>query len=501
VTVFLALLVVAVLVLTAALIWAFPKTLRAEKLSAQLESQKDEAARLAAEVAEARKERDWHLARLAETKETLASTQSTLAAQSAQAAAELRAAEEKTADREAQAKQYLADIEALRATMKTEFEAAAAKILGEKAKTFAEQNSTQLGQLLDPFRQRLIEFRQTVEHTHKDGIAQRSTQHGELKAQLEQLRSLNTTIGAEAQALTTALKGNAQVRGAWGELVLERLLESAGLRKGENYFTQESLTTQDGRRLRPDVVIRLPEGRHLVIDSKVSLVAYERAANAPDDTARSTAAKAHVAAVRAHIDDLSGKRYDDTGVLFTPDYVLMFVPVEPAFALAVQEDTALYDYGFSKRVILLTAASLLVTLKTIAALWNQDRQNKNVEEIAKRGGALYDKFEGFLKDLEEIGARLHAAQTSYSNALSKLYQGKRGTIYSEIDKLRKLGAKTTKRLPPVPAAYVLDEAEKEANNGDDEETSHDPEDLNPMSRNPDGRPTALPQNKPVEDCA
>jgi len=420
------------------LAWLFARQ-QQTLISSKLANQENERERLTAALSEAQSDRDALRTQLAETEKTLAVERASFA------------------EREAHLKQRLSDLEQVKAAMKTEFEAAAARIFGEKAKTFTEQNQSQLGQLLDPLRQRIIEFRKSVEDAQKSD----STQHGELKAQLEQLRNLNQTIGAEAEALTKALKGQSQVRGAWGELVLERLLESTGMRKGEEFLVQESLHTSNegekSQRLRPDVILRLPEGRHLVIDSKVSLNAYEHAANAPDEAARTVAAKAHAAAVRQHINELSSKRYDDTGVLFTPDYVLMFVPIEPAYTLAIETDPALYDYAFNKRVILTTASSLLICLKAADTLWRQDRQAKNVEEIAKRGGALYDKFEGFLKDLEEIGAKLNAAQTSYSKALSKLYQGKRGTIYSEIEKLQKLGAKTTKTLPPVPDAYALDD--------------------------------------------
>jgi len=440
VTTFIATLVFAALAIPLA--WLFARQQQTQ-LNARFTEHKNEQERLTAALTETQADRDTLRDRLTETEKTLAVECASFA------------------EREAHLAQRLSDLEQVKAAMKTEFEAAAARIFGEKTKTFTEQNHAQLGQILDPLRQRIIEFRQSVEAAQKSD----STQHGELKAQLEQLRNLNQTIGKEAEELTNALKGNSQVRGAWGELVLERLLESTGMRKGEEFLVQESLNTSNegekSRRLRPDVILRLPEGRHLVIDSKVSLVDYERAANAQDETARATAAKAHAAAVRQHINELSSKRYDDTGVLFTPDYVLLFVPLEPAFTLAIETDPALYEYAFNKRVILTTASSLLVCLKTVATLWRQDRQAKNVEEIAKRGGALYDKFEGFLKDLEEIGAKLDAAQTSYGKALSKLYQGKRGTIYSEIEKLQKLGAKTTKTLPPVPEAYALDDGASE----------------------------------------
>ena len=267
-----------------------------------------------------------------------------------------------------------------------------------------------------------------------------------LKAQIEQLRLLNTRITDEAHALTTALKGQSQARGAWGELILDRLLESAGLIKGQDYLTQESLTTDDGRRLRPDVILRLPDARHLVIDSKVSLVAYERAVTAGDDSARLAATREHAAAVRTHVEQLSAKKYEDTGKLITPDYVLMFVPLEPAFILAAENDRTLYEWAFDRRVILCTAPTLLVTLKTIATLWKQDRQTKNVQAIATRGGLLYDKFAGLFADLEEIGKHLVRLRETYDGALGKLKTGP-GNLLSQVEDLKSLGAKAKKSLP------------------------------------------------------
>jgi len=435
--------------IAAPLAWALIRQ-RQTLVSAQLVEQKNERDRLTAALTEAQAERDTLRTRLAESEKSRAVDQASFA------------------EREAYLNQRLNDLEQVKAAMKTEFEAAAARIFGEKAKTFAEQNQAQLGQLLTPLRERLVDFRQTVEAAHRTDIAQRSV----LKTQLEQLRELNASIGAEAQALTTALKGNSQVRGAWGELVLERLLESTGMRKGEEFLVQESLnTSNDGeksRRLRPDVILRLPEGRHLVIDSKVSLVAYERAANAADEAARATAAKAHAAAVRQHIDELSNKRYDDTGVLFTPDYVLMFVPLEPAFTLAIETDPALYDYAFGKRVILTTAASLLICLKTVATLWRQDRQTKNVQQIADRAGKLHEKFAGLLKDLQKLDAHLNSTRETYDAALAKLYSG-RGNLHSQVAALEKLGAKTKTPLPAIPDAYALDKAEE---NAEANETPH-----------------------------
>ena len=374
---------------------------------------------------------------------------STLAAERAGFTEKLAAGEQRFAEREVLAARYLADAEKLKATLQTEFQAVAAKILDEKSAKFTDHNKTQVEALLHPLRQQLVDFRQRVDTVYKTESDDRAA----LKAQIEQLRQLNSTITAEAHALTTALKGQSQARGAWGELILERLLESAGLIKGQDYLTQESLTTDDGRRLRPDVILRLPDARHLVIDSKVSLIAYERAVNATDDTARAAAVVEHARAVRTHVDQLSAKKYEDTGKLITPDYVLMFVPLEPAFTLALETDSQLYEWAFDRRVILCTAPTLLVTLKTVASLWKQDRQTKNVQAIADRGGALYDKFAGLIDDLEAIGLQLGRTRESYDAAMNKLKTGK-GNLLAQVDDLKKLGAKAKKTLPAPSAEDV-----------------------------------------------
>lgn len=365
-----------------------------------------------------------------------------LAAERAASVEKLASAELRLSEREALAARYLADAEKMKVALQTEFQAVASKLLEEKSAKFTEHNKTQVETLLHPLRQQLTDFRQRVDTVYKTDSDDRAA----LKAQIEQLRLLNTTITAEAHALTVALKGQSQARGAWGELILERLLDSAGLIKGQDYLTQESLTTDDGRRLRPDVILRLPDSRHLVIDSKVSLIAYERAVNSSDDTARASAVAEHARAVRTHVDQLSSKKYEDTGRLVTPDYVLMFVPLEPAFTLALEHDSGLYEWALERRVILCTAPTLLVTLKTVAMLWKQDRQTKNVQAIADRGGALYDKFAGLIDDLEALGLQLGRTRESYEAAMNKLKTGK-GNLIAQVEDLKKLGAKAKKSLP------------------------------------------------------
>lgn len=390
---------------------------------------------LNARLGERLRARDTDLARLTAALAAAEASASQLASLNSQLQSALAA--ERAASTE-----KLAAAEHLKATLQTEFQALASRILDEKSAKFTDHNKTQVEALLNPLRQQLVDFRQRVDTVYKTDSDDRAA----LKAQIEQLRLLNTHITAEAHALTTALKGQSHARGAWGELILERLLDSAGLVKGADYLTQESLTTDDGRRLRPDVILRLPDARHLVIDSKVSLLAYERAVNAPDDPARAASVAEHARAVRTHVDQLSAKRYEDTGKLITPDYVLMFVPLEPAFTLALETDSSLYEWAFDRRVILCTAPTLLVTLKTVASLWKQDRQTKNVQAIADRGGALYDKFANLIDDLEAIGLQLGRTRESYDAAMNKLKTGK-GNLLAQVEDLKKLGARAKKALP------------------------------------------------------
>lgn len=379
---------------------------------------------------------------LEQTRSALTTAEKQLAAAQAEHSAQLKAERERVADQEARAQQYLKDLDTLRASMKTEFEAVAAKLLDEKTKKFTEHNRSQVDTLLQPLRQKLSDFRQRVDEVHEHNVADRAS----LKSQLETLLQLNTRITDEASQLTRALKGQAQARGAWGELVLDRLLESSGLVAGEDYLTQESYTTDDGSRVRPDVVVRLPDERHLIIDSKVSLVAYEQATNATDPETRAPALKSHATAVRRHVEELAGKQYEELGELHTPDYVMMFVPIEPALTLALEADPGLYEWAFNRRVILVTAPTLLATLKTVASLWKQDRQTKNVQAIAERGGALHDKFAGLVADLEAIGKQLDRTQDTYRDAMGKLATG-RGNLLNQVADLKKLGAKAKKTLP------------------------------------------------------
>jgi DNA recombination protein RmuC len=369
-----------------------------------------------------------------------------LSTQKAQFETQLAADRRHFAENESRAAQVVADQEKKRSSLEAEFMAAATKVFDDKSAKLTAQNQTQLDVLLSPLKQQLTDFRTRIDTVYKTESDDRTA----LRTQIEQLRLLNAHITDEAHSLTQALKGQAQVRGAWGELILERLLEGCGLRRGEDYVVQESLPDKDGRNSRPDIIIRLPDQRHLVIDSKVSLVDYERAANAAEPVQQDSAKRAHASAVKKRVQELSDKKYEDSGILFSPEYVFMFIPIEPAFAMALATEPGLYDWAFDRKIILVTSSGLLAALRTVATIWKQDRQTRNVQEIARRGGLLYDKFAGLYTDLETIGGHLNKARESYDDVLGKLKTG-RGNLLSQVEELKSLGAKAQKSLPsPVP---------------------------------------------------
>ena len=333
-------------------------------------------------------------------------------------------------------------LQSAREELSSQFKNLANDILEEKSKRFSEQNQQSLGQLLEPLKTRLQEFQGKVEQVYVQEGKDRSA----LAEQVRQLMELNRTVSQEANNLTRALKGSNKTQGNWGELILERVLETAGLRKGEEFDVQESHTTDDGRRLQPDVVLHLPEDRHLVIDAKATLVAYEDYANAEDDKHRDAALKRHLDAVRAHIKGLSEKTYQDLYGIKSLDFVLMFIPIEPAFMLAVTHDRELFMDAWNKNVLLVSPSTLLFVVRTVASLWRQEAQNRNAQDIAKRGAELYDKLAGFVEDMESLGNRLGQAQKDYDGAINKLSTG-RGNLIRQAEMLKKLGVKPNKALP------------------------------------------------------
>jgi DNA recombination protein RmuC len=344
-----------------------------------------------------------------------------------------------------------------------QFKALANEILEEKSKRFTEQNQTNLGALLDPLKTRITEFQAKIEDTYiKEGRDRTA-----LGEQVRQLMELNQHLSEDAKNLTRALRGSSKAQGSWGELVLERVLEASGLRKGEEYVVQSSHTREDGSRALPDVIIHLPEGRSLVIDSKVSLVAYEEFAITEGELERAAAGKRHMDSIKGHIKGLSGKNYQTLYSLNSLDFVLLFVPIEPAFMLAVASDRDLFMDAWNRNVLLVSPSTLLFVVRTVAHLWRQEAQSRNAQEIAKRGAELYDKFVGFVEDMNSLGNRLKQAQSEYDEAYGKLSSG-RGNLVGQAQKLRQLGVKPSKSLAPalVDGAYESGElpfAEEDAN--------------------------------------
>lgn len=325
--------------------------------------------------------------------------------------------------------------------MEERFQNLANKLLKESTTEMRTQHEAQLTQLLTPFREQISQFEKKVEETHKEDIREATA----LKSEIRMLQELNQNISKEAHNLTQALKGQSKTRGNWGEMILEHILEKSGLIKDQEYIVQQSYTGDSGNRLQPDVVINLPEEKHLIIDSKVSLTAYERYSNAEEETQRDQALKEHLASVRRHIKELSEKKYEQIYGLKSLDFVMMFIPVEPAFNVAVSHDPDLYTDAFNKNIILISNATLLASLRTISSIWRQEKQNRNALKIAEEGGKMYDKLADFLKSLEEMGKRIDQLQEAYDKSMKQLGSG-RGNLLSRAEKMKSLGARTTKQI-------------------------------------------------------
>jgi len=313
--------------------------------------------------------------------------------------------------------------------------------LEDKSKRFVEQNATSLDALLKPLQTKLTEFKEQVSTSYQNEARERFA----LKTEIERLSNLNLRMSDETRSLTQALKGDSKVQGNWGELVLESILESSGLRKGEEFVVQDSHTQADGSRLQPDVVIHLPEGRHLVVDSKVSITAYARYAEALTPEIGQAELNLHIQSIRQHMQGLSNKNYSALHGLGAIDFVLMFIPIEPAFIAAMKAAPNLQDEALAKNIVLVCPSTLMATLRTVAHLWRQDQQNRNALEISRQCGALYDKFVGFVEDLQKLGQRLEQAQSSYHDAFGKLKSGK-GNLIRAAEKVRALGVKPSKLI-------------------------------------------------------
>ncbi|MFL9845729.1 DNA recombination protein RmuC [Flavobacterium rhizosphaerae] len=351
------------------------------------------------------------------------------------------------------------ETEQLREKFTKEFENLANRILEEKSTKFTEQNRENLKNILSPLQEKIHLFEKKVEDTHKESI----DYHAALRQQILGLREMNEVMSRETLNLTRALKGDTKMQGNWGELVLERVLEKSGLEKDREYFVQQRHTDDEGSRVIPDVVINLPDGKKMVVDSKVSLVAYERYVNEEDDPLRLVHLKEHINSIKKHVEQLGEKNYHDLYKIESPDFVLLFIPIEPAFAIALNEDNTLYNRAFERNIVIVTPSTLLATLRTIDSMWANQKQQENAYEIARQAGALYDKFEGFIGDLTKVGVKMRDAQNEYQGAMNKLFEG-RGNIVTSIEKLKKMGAKAKKTLPE----NILNRALQQEENEDDD---------------------------------
>lgn len=342
---------------------------------------------------------------------------------------------------------------------KLQFENLANKILEEKTLKFTEQNQQNLKNILNPLQEKITDFEKKVENTHKESI----DYHAALRQQILGLKEMNLQMSKETLNLTKALKGDSKIQGNWGELVLERVLEKSGLEKGREYEIQKSFTTEEGNRVQPDVIINLPDGKKMIVDSKVSLTAYEKYINEEDDEQKNSFLKEHVNSLKRHVEQLGSKNYQHLYQMESPDFVLLFIPIEPAFAIALNEDTQLYNKAFERNIVIVTPSTLLATLRTIDSMWTNQKQQENAYEIARQAGALYDKFDGFVTDLVKIGKKMDEAKSEYEGAMNKLVDGK-GNLITSVQKLKIMGAKAKKSLPDV----LLNRANSSLENLDEE---------------------------------
>ena len=374
-------------------------------------------------------------AELANQRERLSQQRQDLSIELAETKATLKLEIAKTAEK-------LELLKTAKIELSNQFNSLANAILDEKAKKFTEQNQSNLNTLLSPLKTQLSDFKAKVEQVYIDETKDRSA----LAKQVENLLALNNQLSTDAHNLTSALKGQAKTQGNWGELILEKVLEASGLRKEHEYIVQSSLTRDDGSRAQPDVVIHLPENRHLIIDAKVSLTAYTEYMSAETEAERERALKGHLNSVRAHICELASKNYQQLYSLQSLDCVVMFMPIEPAYILAIAQDSKLWGEAWGKNVLLVSPSTLLFVVRTVAHLWRQEQQSKNAQEIAKRGAELYDKFTGFVDDIMTVGKGLNQAQRAYEGAYNKLKEGK-GNLIRQAEMLKKLGVSPTKQLP------------------------------------------------------
>lgn len=339
-------------------------------------------------------------------------------------------------------KEQKQEIEKLQEKFTLEFENVANKLLKQNSNEFAESNQKRLDEILKPLRENIKNFEQKVDDKYEKELKERTS----LMEQVKTLSDLNQQMRTDAQNLTKALKGDSKAQGNWGEFILEKILESSGLVKDQEYVTQHHTTNEEGGRIYPDVVINLPDDKHIVVDSKVSITAYTNYLEAETEEQQLSLIKAHIVSVKSHIVGLSEKNYSNAVGINSPDFVLMFMPSEPSFSFTLQADSTLYNYAWDRKIVIVSPTTLLATLKTIASVWKQEKQTKNAIEIAKQSGALYDKFVGFLEDLERIEKGLTSAKGAYDGAINKLKTGS-GNLIRRVEGIKKLGAKATKNIP------------------------------------------------------
>ncbi|NOY36516.1 MAG: DNA recombination protein RmuC [Chlorobi bacterium] len=345
------------------------------------------------------------------------------------------------------------EIEASEERLRKEFEILANRILEEKTQKFTEQNKSRLDEILKPLGEKIKSFQEQVVKAYQDESKQRFS----LQEEVKRLADLNKLVMDEANNLARALKGESKTMGTWGEFILESILEKSGLEKGREYIVQPSFTDDQGRRSQPDVVVVYPGNRNIVIDSKVSLTDYERFSSADNEKERERALSGHLASVKTHVKELSEKKYQDLYQLNSLDFVMMFVPVEPAYLLAIHHDKELWSYAYTRRILIIGPTNLIAALKMVESMWQQEFQSRNVKEIARQSGALYDKFAGMVDDLKELGKKMNMAQRHYEASMNKLSTGK-GSLVSRVEKIKQLGAKTTKDLPRDMVDKALDES-------------------------------------------
>jgi DNA recombination protein RmuC len=412
------------LLVGAAIAWLLAQmksTKQVQQLSTSLLVERENNKRVDAQIGELKRELESERKKVLEANNNLAAAE-----------ADYRNIQEKLQDQKR-------ELEQLNEKFAIEFKNLANDIFEEKSKKFTDQNKSNLFDLLRPLGEKIVEFERKVEDTHKDNI----TRNAALREQLENLQRLNIQMTKEAENLTKALKGDSKTQGAWGEFILESILEKSGLEKDREYTIQESFTTEDGR-FRPDIVVRLPEKRHVIIDSKVSLTAYNNFVNAASEDEKIIALKAHLVSIRQHLKVLSEKNYQrisDRNL----DFIIMFIPIEPAYILAIQSEKRLYEEALEKRIIFVSPTLLIPSLQLIKNVWKLEYQNRNSQEIARHATSLYEKFAGFTNDLIDIGNQLRKTQTSYENAMNKLATGN-GNLVRSVERFKVLGLKPTKNV-------------------------------------------------------